>query len=184
MADPSPAPSTAMKPKPLTIPRLLLPATLLLSLVIALPAIEKGKPDAKPESSSNWPLFRGNSLSQGVATGTLVEKPELLWKFRVKEGAFEGTPAVADGTVYIADLDGTLFALSLKNGRKTWEYKIDGGFIASPAVHQKRVYVGDYDGRFYCVDALTGKPLWAFETQAEIDSSANFYKDKVLIGSQ
>ncbi|MDP7204129.1 MAG: PQQ-like beta-propeller repeat protein, partial [Pirellulaceae bacterium] len=165
---------------------MLLAAVLLLAVAVGVsivPAGETEKPETEEKSTSNWPLFRGNSLSQGVASGSLVEKPELLWKFQVKDGAFEGTPAVVDGIVYIADLDGTLFALRLANGKKSWEYKIEGGFIASPAVHQKRVYVGDYDGNFYCVDATNGKALWAFKTQAEIDASANFYKDKVLIGS-
>ncbi len=95
--------------------RLLLLAMLLLVTTITVPAGEDAKPDKEKESSSNWPLFRGNSLAQGVATCTLPENPELLWKFRVKEGAFEGSAAFVDGVVDIADLDGTLFAHKLSN---------------------------------------------------------------------
>ena len=134
--------------------------------------------------ANDWPLFRGNRLAQGVASSSLPKAPKLLWEYKVKEGAFEATPAVVAGVVYIGDLDGSLFALKLENGHKIWEYKIDSGFIASPAYHQERIFVGDYDGRFFCVDAKTGKKAWVFETQAEIASSANFYKDMVLVGSQ
>jgi outer membrane protein assembly factor BamB len=46
-----------------------------------------------------------------------------------------------------------------------------------------RLYVGDYDGKLWCL-TTGGEVSWEFETQAEIDSSVNFYKDNVLVGSQ
>ena len=56
--------------------------------------------------------------------------------------------------------------------------------MASPAVRDGRLYLGDFDGRFHCFEAATGEVQWKFETEAEIDSSANFYQDNVLVGSQ
>lgn len=132
----------------------------------------------------NWPLFRATPLSTGVAVSSLPEELELLWQFEVKDGAFEGTPAIVGGVAYIGDLDGTVYALGLADGKKHWEFKTDSGFAASPAVYQNRVYIGDIDGRFYCLEADTGKAVWGYETGAEINSSANFYKGNVLVGSQ
>ena len=137
-------------------------------------------------TTSQWPLFRGDPLSTGVAHSELPAKPALLWKHKVKEGAFEATAAIVENTVYLGDLDGTFYALDLNTGKPKWTFttKDKDGFYASPAVYQQRVYVGDLFGRFYCLDAKTGKKLWEFETKAEIDSSANFYRGNVLVGSQ
>ena len=55
------------------------------AMLLTSPATEAGKPEAEQATDSNWPLFRGNSLSQGVASGTLLENPDLLWTFKGKE---------------------------------------------------------------------------------------------------
>ncbi len=133
---------------------------------------------------TSWPLFRGDAHATGVATATLPNDLALLWKFEVKDGAFEGTAAIEGGVAYIGDLDGTVYALELKTGEKKWDYKTEAGFIASPAIRDGLVYIGDYDGRFYCIEAASGKLRWGFDTGAEIDSCANFYKGNVLVGSQ
>ena len=80
-----------------------------------------------------WPLFRGDPQAQGVAKTKLPDKPQLLWTMKVEGGAFESTPAIADGVVYLADMDGKLSALNLADGKEIWHHKIDGGYIASPA---------------------------------------------------
>ncbi len=133
--------------------------------------------------TQSWPLFRGNSMGTGVADGRLPDQLEVLWEFKVPKGAFESTAGIADGVVYIGDLDGSLFALDLLDGEKKWEFNSEIGFIASPSIRDGRIYLGDIDGIFHCVD-LDGKPLWRHEAMAEIDSSANFYKDNVIYGSQ
>jgi outer membrane protein assembly factor BamB len=133
---------------------------------------------------SDWPLFRGDASATGVAGGKLPEKPELLWKYEVPKGAFEGTPAIVDGVVYLGDLDGRLLAIDLKTGDKKWEKQLETGFNASPAVKDGLIYLGDLDGKFHCFDTKDGSEKWSHETQAEINSSANFYKEFVLVGSQ
>ena len=67
---------------------------------------------------ASWRLFRGDPQSTGVAKSKLPEDLSLHWKFEVKEGAFEGTPVIHDGVAYIGDLDGSVFALNLKDGKK------------------------------------------------------------------
>ena len=135
---------------------------------------------------TNWPVYRGDAQARGVAPCDLPERPELLWQFRVEGGAFEATPVILDGTIYIGDLDGKLYALDLATGDKRWEFTAPSGigFNASPAVRDGLVYVGDLFGQFYAVHADTGKLAWQYQAQAEINSSANFHGDHVLFGSQ
>lgn len=148
------------------------------------PAGERGPTAETAERGTRWPLFRGDPQMRGVAECALPEKPALLWQFAVKNGAFEGTAAIADGVAYIGDMDGELHALALSDGSKKWEFATDSSFIASPSVRNGRVYLGDVDGRFVCLDAATGKPLWSFEAQAEIDGCANFLGARIVFGSQ
>ena len=129
--------------------------------------------DSITSKQKDWPIFRGDTLANGVAGSPLAERPEVLWRFEVPEGAFEGTAAIVDGVVYLGDLDGSLYALNLSDGTERWKYEIDGGFPSSPAVRDGRIYIGDYDGWLHCVDAKTGAELWRFETQAEINACAN-----------
>ena len=109
-----------------------------------------------------WRTFRGTWTSTGVTKASLPKELELLWTFKVEKGAFEASAAIEGGRVFVADLDGKVFALDLKTGEKVWEYATESGFIASPTLHDKKVYIGDYDGRFYCLDAETGKAVCVF----------------------
>ena len=69
-------------------------------------------PDAVGNDQEAWPVFRGNPSSSGVATSQLPPQLDVLWRFSVEGGAFEGAAAIVDGVVYIGDLDGKIYALA------------------------------------------------------------------------
>ncbi|MEC9092995.1 MAG: PQQ-binding-like beta-propeller repeat protein, partial [Planctomycetota bacterium] len=120
--------------------------------------------EQKPATVKNrledaWTMFRGNPLGTGYSNTKLPNELDLLWTFKVPQGAFESTAAIVNEVVYISDLDGKVYALDLTTGKKNWEYKVDSGFSASPAVRDGLIFVGDYDGTFYCID-LQGKLKW------------------------
>ena len=147
-----------------------------------------GANDSRPDHP--WLTFRGNLQSTGVAMGSLPDELEVLWKHEIKDGAFEGTAAIAPDEndpnrviVYIGDLDGKLLALNFETGEPIWEYTTPIGFVAGVAYRDGLIFVGDIDGVFHCVNSK-GEKVWTHQTEAEINSSANFYKDAVLVGSQ
>src|SRR5262245_21154034 len=144
-----------------------------------------GAQDGGPiPTATSWPLGRGDPLAAGVAKTTLPEKPEVVWKVTIEKGAFDGTPVIADGVVYLGDMDGKVYAWKLADGTEIWSYKVESGFIAAPAIRGELLYIGDMDGKFYALDIKSGKPKWTFDAEAEIDNGANFWKDNVLFGSQ
>ncbi|HUE72533.1 MAG TPA: PQQ-binding-like beta-propeller repeat protein, partial [Pirellulaceae bacterium] len=138
----------------------------------------------EPAGGKNWPIFRGDATSSGVAHTTLPVKLDKLWEFKVEGGAFDSTAAIVDGVVYIGDMDGELRALNLADGKEIWTFPTDSGFLAAPAVKDGLIYIGDIDGKCYCIDAKSGKEKWIFSAEAEVDSSANFWKENVLFASQ
>ena len=158
-----------------------------------------GQKDAEPPTSNpaqqeplagqtrtrvDWPVFRGNPASTGYTPESASDTLEVLWEFKVENGAFESTPVIVDGVVFIGDLDNRVFALDLESGDLLWEFTTEIGFYAAPAVQDGRVFIGNMDGFFYCLNANDGKLIWTFEAAATIDGGANFYIDNVIFGSQ
>jgi outer membrane protein assembly factor BamB len=151
----------------------------------SLPVLSAANLSASDQSQ--WPVFRGNAQATGVTAGHLAAQPQLQWKFAVEKGSFEATPVIADGVVYIGDMDGTFYALDLSSGTPRWKFdngKDKAGFTTAAAIRDGLVYIGDMDGNFFCLNATNGEKKWAATSDGEIDSAANFYHDNVLVGSQ
>jgi outer membrane protein assembly factor BamB len=136
------------------------------------------------QAADTWPVFRGDSQSDGVSPEILPEQLEVLWKRTFKNAAFESTAVIAEGVVYLGGLDGYLRAIDLADGREKWHFHRELGFKAPAAVRDGAVYIGDSDGNFFCLDAATGKQRWQVATEAEINAGANFFGPAVLVGSQ
>jgi outer membrane protein assembly factor BamB len=161
---------------------------------IALPIILGASDQAKAAETleraevpgRDWLMVRGDALGTGVARSTLPENLDKLWQFNVPMGAFSATPIVYDGTVFIGDLDGTVWAIDLANGKQRWKFKPpeSDGFKASAGYRDGFVCVGDLGGVFYCLDAATGKKLWSRKAEGAIDGSPAFYKRRVIFGSE
>src|SRR6185312_6432695 len=124
----------------------------------------------------------------GVASGTIPDKPSLLWSFKTG-GAVKSSAAIVNGRVFIGSDDSTVYALDLANGKKVWATKTGGGIESSPLVLDGSVFVGSSDAALYAFDAGNGKQLWKYETGDKILGAPNWVKSPqgganwVLIGS-
>ena len=98
---------------------------------------------AEENPGSAWLVARGDAQGTGVAQTELPAKPELLWKFALPKGSFESTAAIANGLVFLGDMDAKFYALNLSTGEKVWDQPGKLGFPGSPAVRAGRVYIGE-----------------------------------------
>lgn len=146
------------------------------------------QPDARSTpsaSESAWPMFRGGLLLNGVAVSTLPDKPEVIWRFTVKDQEpFTSSAAIVGGRVFVGCDDGFLRCLDLADGRVRWEFKAgdQAAVQSSPAVHDGVVYFGDEAGVFRAVAADTGKEKWSYKATTEIISSATVARDRLVFG--
>src|SRR5262249_53758049 len=82
-------------------------------------------PKLAPPGPESWPSFRNGNLQLGVATTKLPAKLEKLWVHPAgdKDGMIKSTGAIAGGRVYTASLNGEVFCIDLKSGKRLWTYK-------------------------------------------------------------
>ncbi|MGA9402402.1 PQQ-binding-like beta-propeller repeat protein [Haladaptatus sp.] len=70
-------------------------------------------------------------------------------------------PTIADGTAYVANGAGTLYAVALENGAVQWKVTIDDGVKTGIAVYDGTVFVpGGADGTLRAIDAGDGTVRW------------------------
>ena len=72
-----------------------------------------------------------------------------------------GTPAIADGKLYIGSSLKSVFCLDVRDGNTIWEFKTEGDKGSSAVVSNGRVYIGSNDHNLYCLDATAnGELIW------------------------
>ena len=126
--------------------------------------------------------------------------------------AFECTPLVVDGVMYVSTPFCRAVALEAETGKELWSFdpKIDKersyGLFANRGVafwqsgRERRIFIGTLDGRLFALDAATGRPVKGFANDGWIDLRAGaaekfptkscgmtspplVYKDVVIAGS-
>ena len=106
-----------------------------------------------------------------------------LWRFEMGTGVSIGTPAVMEGTVYVAVSDGSVRAIDAATGGARWAAKLNtvsGG--GAPAASQDAVVVVDIRGQVYRFATSTGERLWDFAMNAPVYASPVIAGSSVVVG--
>lgn len=127
---------------------------------------------AEPE---NWLTYSGSYLSQrhtGLAQirpGN-VDELELKWIYQAQSlEAFEATPLVVDGVMYLTEAPNTALALDAATGRIFWRYQHVPSAASRPccgrvnrglAILGNTLFMATIDAELIALDATTGKPIW------------------------
>ena len=149
---------------------------LVIALATALPAQE-------------WPYYGGDAGGSRYSplkqiNRSNVKSLEVAWTYHtgdISDGtkspsrsAFETTPLVVDGVMYLTTPFNRLVALDPETGREIWSFdpQLDRNRIYNLYIHRgsaywtdgkrKRLYYGTIDGRLFAIDAGTGKPVASF----------------------
>ncbi|QCC57766.1 PQQ-binding-like beta-propeller repeat protein [Natrinema thermotolerans] len=120
--------------------------------------------------ASAAPLPDGGVVFPGD-TGYLVALDadgEERWRTGTDTGpdarGIHGTPAVADGRVYVGAYDGVLYAVDAETGDVDWETKLGGSIGSSPLYHDGRIVMAveypDPEGSTFVVNADDGEVVW------------------------
>ncbi|MEX2016686.1 MAG: PQQ-binding-like beta-propeller repeat protein, partial [Candidatus Hydrogenedentales bacterium] len=153
-------------------------------------------PTASAQPPIDWPVYGGDLGGQRHSPLTdispdNVAQLEVAWTHRTGDtqlspayddkAAFECTPVVVDGRMFVTTPASNVIALDPETGERIWRYdagcrtnlsfsEITNRGVATWAdpdlgtddpLH-RRVYVGTLDARLVCLDAATGKPCEDF----------------------
>jgi eukaryotic-like serine/threonine-protein kinase len=112
-------------------------------------------------------MFRGNLAHTGVYDTTGPKQSGgVKWKFSAG-GPIVTSPSILDGVVYIAAMDGHLYAIDEQTGKEKWNFKSRMPIASSPAIADGAVYFVSSAGSLAALDAATGKPKWVFALEYE-----------------
>ena len=124
----------------------------------------------------NWLTYSGTYMSQrhttlDQITRGNVDELELKWVFQAQSlEAFETTPLVVDGIMYLTEAPNTIVALDAKLGRVFWRYEYSPSSESRPccgrinrglAIRDNTLFMATIDARLIAVDAITGQPIWS-----------------------
>ena len=87
-----------------------------------------------------------------------------LWWARLV-GPFLGAPAVGDGLVFVAGLDGRVFAFDAARGDFRWKYTNREEFGSQPVLVGDLLYVATLEGTVMALEARTGTWKWHFRRE-------------------
>ncbi len=156
---------------------------------------------SKPEVG--WPNYGNDGGGTRYSPATQIDRTnvaqlKVAWTYRTgalphdeeldKKAAFEATPILADGKLFLSTPYDHVIALNAETGTKLWEFdpKLELPYGSSEVTsrgvsawresHTKagkacalRIFIGTLDARLIALDGATGKPCADFGTDGEVD---------------
>ncbi len=121
--------------------------------------------------------FGGRGKDKALEPAKLVEftpsaNISQLWSVSAGKGeerlGLQQKPAIADGRVYAAAVEGGVRAFDLQNGQSVWNYPSELRLSGGPGAGDGLVVVGSLDGDVIALDAATGAEKWKAKVGNEI----------------
>ena len=111
-------------------------------------------------------------------------------------GAWQSTPLVVDGVMYVTQRPNDVLAVDAQTGRAFWQYRYTvspdarvccGSNNRGVAILGDMLYMGTLDAHLVAIDARNGRPLWNVtvgdpKLGYSITMAPLVVKDKVLVG--
>ena len=97
-------------------------------------------------------------------------------------GARQG-PAIMDGRVYAAAVEGGVRAFDLQTGATAWQYASDLPLSGGPGAGEGTVAVGSLEGDVIALDAATGAEKWKAKVSNEVIAAPTVGQGMVLVHS-
>lgn len=153
----------------------------------------------EPES---WLTYNGSYLSQRYSRLEQIDRAnvdelELRWLLQNQTfGAWQSSPIVADGVMYLTERPNSIMAVDPITGRVFWKYVHTpaenalvccGANNRGVAVLGDRVFMGTLDARLVAVDRINGELLWDVEVgdvnlAYSVTMAPLAVKDKIIVG--
>ncbi|MDB4678955.1 PQQ-binding-like beta-propeller repeat protein, partial [Rhodopirellula sp.] len=95
---------------------------------------------------------------------------------------FLASPSLRDNTVFIGDVEGSVYALNAVSGEEKWKSKTEGEINGSVNFFEDSVLVASQDGKLYCFGVDQGDLRWTYETQDSVRCSPSIATGRTFLG--
>jgi len=158
---------------------------------------------AQVRTEAGWPSYGGDAGGARYSLASQIDrsnvaKLKVAWTYRTgafphdaeldHKAAFEATPILVDGRLFLSTPYDHVIALNAETGAKIWEFdpKLELPYGASEVTSRGvsawreksaksgqpcalRIFIGTLDARLIAVDGVTGKPCTDFGLNGEVD---------------
>ncbi len=116
-----------------------------------------------------------------------AEKGTMIWSRQLEPYdtcMIYGAPAAGQGIVVTGSAGGSLYAVSLADGKPRWKFNTRGAISVTPVITGRYVYIGSQDGNLYAVRLLSGVQEWSYPTSGRIKSSPVVYGRYLVVAAE
>ncbi|MCA9146755.1 MAG: PQQ-binding-like beta-propeller repeat protein, partial [Planctomycetales bacterium] len=127
-------------------------------------------------NAADWPQLQGNALRSGNAPEAILPNSlGLLAAIPLSDGIY-ASPVVSDGSVFVIDGSGVVFAIDAETSKTKWRFQTAGGSgncnnVAAPAIVGDYLHVGTAAGYYYVLNRETGAVVKQLDCQEPIFSA-------------
>lgn len=139
-------------------------------------------------AGDQWPQLQGGPLRSGNAPQAEITAPlGLVGAVGLTDGIY-AAPAVADGTAYVVDGSGVVFAIDTATLAVRWKFATRGGRgncnnVSSPAVAGRYLHLGTMAGYYYVLDRDSGAVVREIDCGEPIFSAPAAGDDRVYFAT-
>ena len=146
-------------------------------------AARPGPASSSPRSAVESPavfLSRGGPERTGSVSGSrLPDHPVVQWTTPLS--GFPGEPLLADGVIYVGDVNGDLHAIKASDGSTVWRFQGRDQIFAAPARRGGTIYFTTRKG-LTAVSRQDGGVLWRSDGLANAtESSPLIVNDRIIV---
>ncbi|MBY0283629.1 MAG: PQQ-like beta-propeller repeat protein [Sphingomonas sp.] len=146
------------------------------------------------ETNANW-AQPGGDASKSMGHITLGASPTRLWSARIRGGTpklrLGAAPVIADGKLFVVDVNATVTAFAADTGRKLWSTEIFGDkknrearFGGGASFDDGKIFATDGLGDVIALSAADGKMLWRVKPGGPLRGSPTVSNGSVYVLSQ
>ena len=119
------------------------------------------------DNPNDWPTYRYDRARSGASPSIVPATLKRAWEVPI--GGKLTQPVVADGRLFVADVDGqVIHAIDAASGKALWSYTAGGRIDSPPTYAAGRLLFGSKSGYVTCLRASDGAVAWRFRA-APID---------------
>jgi outer membrane protein assembly factor BamB len=136
--------------------------------------------------AAGMPSLVGETLffgSGNTAYAINAANGSLVWQYTTGGQIPNGSPAVANGIVYLGSGDYSVYALNAADGSLAWHYSTGSYVVSQPVVANGIVYVASDDNTVYALQGGNGTLLWKYTTGAPISFAPAVADGMVYVAS-